>query len=103
MAFGFPAYHTETYSGVASRLSCAPAAKRAFAALSWPIRGETSDTVVASRGVNMWSWGETVSIHFGSDNSCSVTSKCAVPFQCCDWGRNRRNVEEFARTLKQYV
>ena len=102
MAFAFPAYHTETYRAVVDRSVLRVAAKRAFAALSWPVREETFDKVIATRG-SFWSSGEIVCVCFGSDNSYSVTSKCIIPFQFNDWGRNRKNVKEFAETLKQYV
>lgn len=103
MAFAFPAYHTETYRAVIDRSVLRVAAKQTFAAISWPVREETYDKVIATRGVSLWSWGEIVSVQFGPDNSYSVTSKCIVPFQCCDWGRNRRNVQEFADALKEYL
>ena len=102
MAFAIPAYHTETYRAVVDQSVLRMAAKRAFAALSWPVREETYDEVIAARG-DFWSSGEFVSVRFGPDNSYSVTSKCIVPFQFCNWGRNKKNVRAFAETLKQYL
>ena len=104
MTFAFPAYHTETYRAVVQPVRLARRGE-AGVCLRSPgrVREETYDKVIAARGVNLWSWGETVYVHFGSDSSYSVTSKCVVPFQCCDWGRNRKNVQKFAETLKQYL
>ena len=36
-----------------------------------------------------------VFIKFLPDNSVSVTSKCALPTQCFDWGKNKANVIKF--------
>jgi hypothetical protein len=104
MAFGFPAHHTECYSsGPDNPRDLRPAAREALNALSWSVREETHDRILASTSVNMRSWGENVTIDFLPDNSISVTSKCALPTQCLDWGRNKANVAKFVERIRKHA
>lgn len=101
MAFGFPAYHTERYSPVSSSDDIRKAVREALIALSWPIKEETSDHIGSSVKVNVRSFGEKIQINFLPDNSISITSKCGLPTQCQDWGKNKKNVETFINELKK--
>ncbi len=102
MAFGFPASHSERYSAGAGKSSDLRVAVRAtLNALSWSIREEGSDQIISSTSVNIRSWGEKVLISFLRDNSISVTSKCAMPMQCFDWGKNKANVGRFMAEINQ--
>lgn len=104
MAFGFPAYHTERYSaGTGKSADLRVAVRATLNALSWSIREEASDRVVASTSVNIRSWGEKVLISFLPDNSISVTSKCALPTQCLDWGKNKANVGRFMAEIRNHA
>lgn len=98
MAFGFPAYHTECYSP-ASTTNVQDAVLQTISKLGWSIRQEREDGIIASTGMNLRSWGEKVLIDFLGDNSISVTSQCALPTQCLDWGKNRANVTKFIMEL----
>lgn len=95
MAFGFPAYHTESYSAGGSLTESRVAVKKALDSLSWPIREETTMSILASTSVNVRSWSEKVLISFLPDGTFSVTSKCCLPTQCLDWGKNKANVRRF--------
>jgi hypothetical protein len=87
MAFGFPAYHTENYSLSDSPSDLRAAVRSALNEVSWSIKKVSPDTIVASTSLSLLSWGEKVIITFLSDDSIAVTSKCAFPGQCLDWGK----------------
>jgi len=104
MASGFPAYHTEHYSaGTAATPDLRKAARGTLAALSWSLREETHDRIIGSTSMNIRSWGEKVLINFLPDNSISVTSKCALPTQFLDWGKNKANVVKFMAEFSKHV
>ena len=103
MTFGFPAYYTEQYSAETDNSADLRAAvKGSLNALSWFIREEKNDQIIAATGVNIWSWGEKILIDFLSDNSILITSKCALPVQCLDWGKNKANVGRFMAEIRKY-
>lgn len=102
MAFGFPAYHIE-------RLTVAPAsgdarsvALRTLAALSWQLRQQSDSQLLASTGMGLRSWGERIEIDLLPNNEITITSKCALPTQCFDWGKNRANVRRFIAELANH-
>ena len=104
MAFGFPAYHTERYSAAADKSADLRVAVRAtLKALSWTTREDAGEQIVASTGVNIRSWGEKMLINFLPDRSISVTSKCALPTQCLDWGKNKANVRKFMDEIRNHA
>ena len=72
-------------------------------ALSWSIREEASNQIIASTSVSKKSWGEKVLISFLQDNTISVTSKCALPTQCFDWGKNKANVGKFMAEIGNHI
>ena len=100
MAFGFPAYHTENYTLNDGTSNLRASVKSALKAVSWSIRKESPDTIVASTSLSLLSWGERVIITFLSDESITVTSKCTWPIQCFDWGKNKANIKKIIAELK---
>lgn len=66
-----------------------------FEALGWTKVG----ALTADVRVNIWSWGERVSVHDLGNGRWSVESKCRFPMQVVDWGKNRQNVEAFRETV----
>ena len=100
MAFGFPAYHTENYTLNDGPSNLRASVKSALNAVSWSIRKESPDTIVASTSLSLRSWGERVIITFLSDESITVTSKCTLPIQCFDWGKNKANIKKFIAEFK---
>ena len=104
MAFGFPAHHTERYSSSTPETAdLRKAVGETLNVLSWSLKEETHDRIIASTGLNVRSWGERVQINFSPDNSISVTSKCALPTQCLDWGKNKANVMKFMAEIREHV
>ena len=103
MAFGFPAYHTERYSRANPIPDIRNAVRETLGALSWSLRDETHDRIIASTGTGMRSWGERVFIDFLPDNAISVTSRCRAPTQCVDWGKNRANIRQFMAELEKHT
>lgn len=102
MAFGFPAYHTEQVSpGARSAADLRAAVKAALSALSWAIQSESSARIEASASINLQSWGEKILIDFLPTGGLTVTSKCVLPTQCFDWGKNRGNIEKLLAALDQ--
>ena len=102
MAFGFPAYHTERYdsqNGIDLRL----ATKEALARLSWSMREVGPMEILASTNMNFRSWGEKVTIKFETARTILITSRCALPTQCLDWGKNKANVKRFLAVINQIV
>ncbi len=104
MAFGFPAYHTECYSTDTSKSTdLRVAVRETLTALSWSVREESHDRIIASTSMSSRSWGEKVLIIFLPDKSISVTSKCSLPTQCFDWGKNKANVGQFIAEIRKHV
>jgi hypothetical protein len=99
MAFGFPAYHTEELSGTPD----APfreAVLNAVRALGWSPQKKSEDAITASTSINIWSWGEKVTVEFHREGA-TVTSRCAMFTQCVDWGRNKSNVRKFLAEIRK--
>lgn len=104
MAFGFPAYHTDRYSVENKNpTDMLVAVQETIRELSWSIREENSDQIIASTSMNLRSWGEKVLINVLQDNSISITSKCALPTQCLDWGKNKANVDKFIAEIMKHL
>ena len=104
MSFGFPAYHTEHYSpGPGSSCDLHAAAQATLHALAWTIREDANHQIVGSTSANLRSWGEKILISFLPNNSISVTSKCRLPTQCIDWGKNKANVGKFMAEIGNHV
>jgi len=103
MAFGFPAYHTEDIHLRVTDEEIIEVVKKVLQNLSWSIREETSNYILASTSMNLRSWGEKLHINFFSGGLISVTSKCAFPIQCFDWGKNKTNINRFMTELKKNI
>jgi hypothetical protein len=56
---------------------------------------------VAEVGVNFWSWGEKVSVEIDRGGTISVESRCRLPTQCFDWGKNQRNIDAFFQLVDE--
>ncbi|MCA9068374.1 MAG: hypothetical protein KDA84_05600 [Planctomycetaceae bacterium] len=103
MAFGFPAYHTERYSPGPMAGDLMDAVYESLRALRWSIREDYDDEIIASTNVSLLSWGEKVEIRLSGRHSLSITSKCVLPTQCFDWGKNRANVNKFLDELESRI
>ena len=63
----------------------------ALQSLHWKVTHDADGSFRARVKVNMWSWGEHVRVTV-RDGVVDVESRCALPTQFIDWGRNARNV-----------
>ena len=104
MAFGFPAYHTDIYKMKSGQSADSIVVlKTALKILSWPIKEEAARHIIASTSLNLRSWGEKIEINVLPDNSISITSKCSMPTQCFDWGKNKANVDKFLAEVRKHA
>lgn len=103
MAFGFPAYHTERYVFPETRLDPYELVVEAIQNLQWKLRSESDTEIRASVGFNFWSFGERITIRFDTPDEVTVTSKCVLPTQCNDWGKNRSNVFAFLSRVERLI
>lgn len=100
MAFGFPAYHTERYPAkAASADELRQIVKEVLRTLSWSLKSENGNGIRASSSIGLKSWGEVIQIELLPDNAIVITSKCVLPTQCLDWGKNKENVTRFLAEL----
>ena len=103
MSFGFPAYFTQLYTHDSDAPEgLRPAVRAALGRLKWHVREEHENQLVASTSVSLQSWGERILLNFLPDGSLSVTSKCSLPTQCFDWGKNKANVHKFIEQLGRH-
>ncbi len=73
---------------------CAAKIRRVIPMLGWRFQGERPGEIFASVPLSFWSWGEDVHIRFFQDHF-SIESKCVMPLQIIDWGRNKSNIRKF--------
>ena len=62
--------------------------------------------VYGSVPISWTSWGENVTavVGFGPAGALvTVESRCALPTQLVDWGKNRKNVEQIVQHLRALV
>ncbi len=103
MSFGFPAYHEEEYRYDCSRSDLMDAVLTGLHELHWESRDEGCWSISARRGISLWSWGETITIHVGPGPLLYIRSECRMPTQCFDWGRNADNVRCFLDCLDEIL
>jgi hypothetical protein len=53
----------------------------------------------AKSRLNIWSWTEEIVIEVHESGSIYMESRCYIPTQVVDWGKNRKNVERFFDAL----
>ncbi len=100
MAFGFPAYHRERAAFPATGGAAVDMVLKTLTALSWQLRQQSPNQLLASTSMGLRSWGERIEIDLLPNNEITITSKCALPTQCFDWGKNRANVQRFLAELQ---
>lgn len=106
MAFGFPAHHELDVAIPVALYDDWIAA--VCARLGWSVPGRVAGGPLgfqwaATSAMSLWSWGEQVRIVPVGPNALRVESKCQMPTQCFDWGRNQKNCNEFARVLGEML
>ncbi len=59
-------------------------------------------SVMGSMPLNAWSFGERIDVLIsphGDDVIIDITSRCSLPTQVMDWGRNRKNVRKLYQSM----
>jgi hypothetical protein len=100
MALGFPAYHEEDQQFEHSAEELLDAVEEALDALGWSFSYKGRGLFGTTTPISFWSWGERIQIEVGRQGDVWVRSECALPTQCFDWGKNRRNVNKFLDQLE---
>ncbi len=95
MAIGFPASYKTQVDLDGPRQRGREAAIYSFEILGWRYEMVNLDLYRAKIPINLMTWGETITVDFSVPDVVIVESKCTFPMQIIDWGRNRRNVNEF--------
>lgn len=103
MAFGFPAYSTDSRKFNASQEQIASAVRAAFERLGWRYQEALAYVFTGEVSVNLSSWGEKVRVEISYDGVVTVRSECAMPWQCIDWGKNGDNVRKFFHQLTSQI
>jgi hypothetical protein len=96
MALGFPAHAQGCRRYDLGPDALKEAVARALNATGWTAYGNWSgQRFVAEVGISFWSWGEKISIEIDPGGAVWIESRCRLPTQCLDWGKNQRNVDAF--------
>ena len=64
---------------------------------------EETEIYLAETSVSLWSWAENIHIATTvSENKTRLefTSKCALPTQIIDWGKNKNNTLKFIHNIQ---
>lgn len=100
MVFAFPAYHSEKYTRLPDDANPVRLTMSAAQHLGWQSVSQDRDSVVFSTRRRLLGRSERVTINFLPDRALMVTSRCFLPTQCLDWGKNRRNVMHFLSVVE---
>lgn len=102
MKISFPARYMESHSFAADESFLANAVQIAFQTLGWTCQTNGSGEFQTPIGFNLWSFGEKLTVKI-SGGDVTVKSECAMPTQCFDWGKNKRNVAAFLAEFNRIV
>ena len=94
MKISFPARFEETRSFAVEESALTGAVETAFENLGWQYASVNAAEFQADVRINLWSFGEILKAKI-SGSDLTVESRCALPTQCLDWGKNKRNVLKF--------
>ncbi len=103
MAFGFPAYSTTRFTLEVRVSDLHGTIRGVVGTLGWRVRKDPAEKIIARVGWNWRSWGEVVVIDLRPRNDITVTSRCILPTQRLDWGKNKANVKMFTEELRRQV
>jgi hypothetical protein len=94
MAIGLPAHHEERRKHLMTKSACESKVKQVLEKLSWIEIGYEQDAFDYRTRGTMLTFAERVLIYVGA-TEILVKSACLFPGQFLDFGKNRKNVEEF--------
>ena len=95
MAVGFPASFSTEVKLVGSRKGAHEAVIGTFETLGWRHEAVSVDVYRVQVPMNVFSWGETLTVTLTDESTALIESKCRWPLQLFDWGQNKRNVDQF--------
>jgi rhomboid protease GluP len=94
MAVGFPPKYSEEINHVdLNEKQFMALALEAIKSLKWNVGRISKNKIIAYKSMSLASWGEEIIVDI-EEHSATISSKCSS-LQFIDWGRNRKNVEEF--------
>ena len=94
MAIGLPAYHEVRKKHLLNKAACEARVEQTLAQLPWIKIGFMPDAFDYRTKGTMLTFAERILIYVG-ETEILVKSKCLFPGQFLDFGKNRKNVEEF--------
>jgi hypothetical protein len=94
MAIGLPAYHEERRKHLMSKAACEACVEKTLEQLPWLKIGFMPDAFDYRSQGTMLTFAERILIYVG-ETEILVKSTCLFPGQFLDFGKNRKNVEEF--------
>lgn len=103
MAFGFPAYAVERKWFEFDNQFMLDAILNTLKVLNWRCESVLPYEVIAKISVNIFSWGEKLTVSRAADGTLMARSEGVLPTQCIDWGKNERNVKRFFEELDRSV
>ena len=71
-----------------------------FRRLGWSYQMTSPSQFTANASMSFTSWGENITVEIFQNSLVKVESKCAMPFQLVDWGKNKENVQTFFAHLR---
>lgn len=104
MVFAFPAYHSDKFVAPSPEVNLVRLSQAAVQHLGWILVSQSRDSIVYSTRKRLVSRCERVTIQFiEADHSLTIVSRCVLPTQCLDWGKNRKNVTVFLQVLQALI
>ena len=98
MAFGFPASFSHRAELIVTRGNARTAIAYTFRLLGWKARSTARELFEARVPMSGLSWGERVKVSLAEPGGIEISSMCSYPLQFFDWGKNKRNVDQFVDT-----
>ena len=102
MTFGFPAYYEASFD---TPLPITDAwIAHVCGVLGWAFKGAvhrvpTGKVWRIEESFSMSSWGTNIEVRALGAARIHIRSECALPTQCFDWGKNKRNVRALQAAL----
>jgi hypothetical protein len=94
MAFGFPAKHQEVFSWDHDEEMLFDMVERSLERLQWNLTNQKGDMIYAKTPTGSVTLGERIIIQVAQPR-VAIRSECFIPTQILDFGKNKRNTEDF--------
>ena len=101
MSIGFPAHYS---ASIKNKLNYSiEELIKILKKTTFIIQYNSDKNIFLKAQLNGWSWGESIKITLNreTDNLINISSKCAFPLQCVDWGKNKKNVNMIVELLSK--